>query len=151
MAATFADRPPVQAVGSFSLPRDCESGSFVHFNEPPDLRTAKQSDRSSQMSVLAVEHPAMEKPMTLETVTGEHIRLSRYAGFHLQYAMDCGSDLIAQVCIVDAEIPANNRTARVYASRHEGVALLVHLARERGELKLLSGLTFRWGVLVRLH
>jgi hypothetical protein len=93
------------------------------------LRIVRLSDRSAEMSVPRTNAPAQEKIARLETVAGEQILLSRYAGFHLDYVIECGSDLIAQVCIADAQIPSNNRKARVYVSRHPGVALLVDLAR----------------------
>jgi hypothetical protein len=72
--------------------------------------------------------------MKIETVTGETIKLSRWAGYSLNYVLDCGRDLIADISITDGSKPENHRKARVFASKNLGVANLIRLAHERGAL-----------------
>ena len=76
--------------------------------------------------------------MKVETVTGEVIRLSQWASISLNYVIECGRDLIADVQIVDGAKRANNRRARVFASKNSGVARLLELAWERGALQIKS-------------
>lgn len=72
----------------------------------------------------------------IETVTGESIRLGRYSGYSLNFVIQCGADWIAEVQIADGTKPANNRRARVFASKNPGVQMLMELAHARGELPI---------------
>jgi len=74
--------------------------------------------------------------MNVQTVTGEVIKLSRWAGLSLHYVMECGTDWIAEVKFVDGSRPENNRRARVFVSKNPGVAQLMALAWERGALEI---------------
>ena len=74
--------------------------------------------------------------MKIETVTGEIIRLSKYSGLSLNYVVECGRDWVADVKLVDGAKPENNRCARVFVSKHAGVATLMELAHARGQLAI---------------
>lgn len=74
--------------------------------------------------------------MKLETVTGEIIKLSKRAGYSLNYVMECGRDWVADISIVDGVKLENHRKARVFASKNPGVANLMRLAHERGALMI---------------
>lgn len=76
--------------------------------------------------------------MKVHTVTGEVIKLSRWAGLSLNYVIECGKDWIADVKIVDGVKRANNRRARVFVSQNPGVAQLMELAWARGALEIKS-------------
>ena len=76
--------------------------------------------------------------MKLEMVTGETIKLSKWAGYSLNYVMECGRDLVADINITDAVKPENYRKARVFVSKNPGVANLIQLADERGALLIKS-------------
>lgn len=72
--------------------------------------------------------------MVLRTVTGETVQLSKWGGYSLNFVVACGKDWIADVSICDGAKPKNNRRARVFVSQNEGVASLMSLAHERGQL-----------------
>lgn len=74
--------------------------------------------------------------MKIETVTGEMIKLSRWAGVSLSYVIECGRDWIAEIKIVDGAKLENNRRARVFVSKNPGVRQLMELAWERGALEI---------------
>ena len=76
--------------------------------------------------------------MKIQTVTGEVINLSRWAGVSLNYVIECGRDWIADVKIVDGAKRGNNRRARVFVSKNPGVRLLMELAWERRALEIKS-------------
>jgi hypothetical protein len=76
--------------------------------------------------------------MKVQTVTGEVIKLSRWAGLSLDYVIECGTDWVAEVKIVDGAKRANNRRARVFVSQNPGVAQLMELAWARGALEIKS-------------
>lgn len=76
--------------------------------------------------------------MKVQTVTGEVIKLSRWAGLSLNYVVECGKDWIAEVKIVDGAKRANNRRARVFVSQNPSVAQLMELAWARGALEIKS-------------
>ena len=76
--------------------------------------------------------------MKIETVTGETIKLSKWAGYSLNYVMECGRDLVADISITDGSKPENHRKARVFASKNPGVANLIQLAHKRGALSIKS-------------
>lgn len=73
--------------------------------------------------------------MKVQTVTGEVIKLSRWAGLSLDYVIECGTDWVAEVKIVDGAKRANNRRARVFVSQNPGVAQLMELGWARGDSK----------------
>jgi hypothetical protein len=70
----------------------------------------------------------------LETVTGEIVTLSEWAGYSLNYVIECGRDWVADISIVDGAKPENYRKARVFASKNPGVENLMRLAHSRGDL-----------------
>ena len=72
--------------------------------------------------------------MKLTTVTGETIKLSKWAGYSLNYVMECGSDWIADISITDGAKPENYRKVRVFVSKNPGVENLMRLAHSRGDL-----------------
>jgi hypothetical protein len=76
--------------------------------------------------------------MKLEMVTGETINLSKWASYSLNYVMECGRDLVADISITDGSKPENHRKARVFASKNPGVANLIQLATESGTLSIKS-------------
>ena len=76
--------------------------------------------------------------MKITTVTGEIIKLSRWAGCSLNYVIECGQDWVADVSVTDGARPQNYRKARVFVSKNSGVANLMRLAHERRELIIKS-------------
>lgn len=74
----------------------------------------------------------------LKTVTGETILLSEWAGYSLDYVIECGQDWVADVSVTDGAKPENYRKARVFVSKNSGVSNLMRLAHERGELVIKS-------------
>lgn len=76
--------------------------------------------------------------MKLEMVTGETIKLSKWAGYSLNYVIECGRDLVADINITDGSKPENCRKARVFVSKNPGVGNLIQLAAERGALSIKS-------------
>jgi hypothetical protein len=78
------------------------------------------------------------RDVKLLTVTGEIIRLSRWAGCSLNYVIECGQDWVADVSLTDGVKPENHRKARVFASQNSGVANLMRLAHERRQLVIKS-------------
>lgn len=72
--------------------------------------------------------------MKIQTVTGETVKLSRFSGLTLNFVSPCGHDWVADVSLMDGKIPKNNRRARVYVSKHPGVAVLMGLAMNRKQL-----------------
>jgi hypothetical protein len=76
--------------------------------------------------------------MKVQTVTGEVIKLSRWAGVSLIYVIECGRDWVAEVKIVDGAKRVNNRRARVFVSKNPGISRLMELAWARGALEIKS-------------
>ena len=76
--------------------------------------------------------------MKITTVTGEIIKLSRWAGCSLNYVIECGQDWVADVSVTDGARPENYRKARVFVSKNSGVANLMRLAQERRQLIIKS-------------
>ncbi len=75
--------------------------------------------------------------MTITTVSGKEIKLSKCSGYSLNYVIQCGKDWIADISMLDGKIAKNNKKARVFVSQNSGVATLMSLAMNRGELKIL--------------
>lgn len=75
--------------------------------------------------------------MKVQTLTGEVIKLSRWAGLSLDYVIECGTDWVAEVKIVDGAKRANNRRARVFVSQVR-CSQLMELAWARGALEIKS-------------
>lgn len=78
------------------------------------------------------------RDVKITTVTGEIIKLSRWAGYSLNYVIECGQDWVADVSVVDGAKPENYRKARVFVSKNSGVANLMRLAHERRALVIKS-------------
>jgi hypothetical protein len=74
--------------------------------------------------------------MKIRTVIGANIKLGRYGGYYLAYVMPCGRDWIAEIKIMDVGRPRTPNRARVYVSENPGVATLMNLAHERGQLDI---------------
>ncbi len=76
--------------------------------------------------------------MKIHTVTGSLIKLGKAGGLWLQYVIPCGHDWIAEIRIIDAGKPKTPTRARVFVSQNPGVAMLIGLAHDRGELAMKS-------------
>jgi hypothetical protein len=74
--------------------------------------------------------------MKIRTVTGATIRLSKHSALWLDYVIPCGRDWVAEVKLIDVGRPRNPSHARVFTSENLGVATLMSLAHQRGQLKI---------------
>lgn len=74
--------------------------------------------------------------MNLRTVTGATIRLGKYGGLWLDYVLPCGNDWIAEIKLMNVGRRQTPNRARVFVSENPGVATLMNLAHQRGELSI---------------
>lgn len=74
--------------------------------------------------------------MIIRTVTDSTIKLSGTGAVWLKYVIPCGRDWIAEIKICNAGRTKTPDRARVFVSQNPGVAELMNLAHNRGELEI---------------